>query len=222
MGARRPSAPMPQPCPLSQFGRSATMPRRTAGPKRASGSCILQRETLLGQPTTAPTRLGSRKQRKSFSPPEPALHRANRGWAAPAPWALLLCWVSPVSETHSPRVLLRGEAGFAARTLLRPGPSHAPRASSATQRRGPVATTAPTNLLAAAFCKGKLSSGSKPQPQRTSDGERTQAVFAPGYPLSLGRTGAGLPRLPGPCCFAGGLRRKTLTPHGFSFVGKQD
>lgn len=29
----------------------------------------LQRETLLGQQTTAPTCLGSRKQRKPFSPP---------------------------------------------------------------------------------------------------------------------------------------------------------
>ena len=72
LGPRRPSAPRPQPCPLSQFGRSATMPRRTAGPKRASGSCILQRETLLGQQTTAPTRLGSRKQRKPFSPRPPS------------------------------------------------------------------------------------------------------------------------------------------------------
>ena len=37
-------------------------------PKRASGSCILQRETLLGQQTTALTRLCSGKQRKPFSP----------------------------------------------------------------------------------------------------------------------------------------------------------
>ena len=49
----------------------------------------------------------------------------------------------------------------------------------------------------------------------------TQAVFAPGPPLSIERTGAGLPRLPGPCCFAGGLRCPKPTPHGFSFVGKQ-
>ena len=69
LGARRSSAPSPQPCLLCQLGRSAPRPRRTDGPKRASGSCILQRETLLGQQTTAPTRLGSRKQRKPFSPP---------------------------------------------------------------------------------------------------------------------------------------------------------
>ena len=71
LGARRPSAPRPQPCPLSQLGRAAPKPRRTDGPKRASGSCILQRETLLGQQTTDSTRLRSRKQRKPFSPPAP-------------------------------------------------------------------------------------------------------------------------------------------------------
>ena len=63
LGAQRPSAPRPQPCPLSQLGRSAPRPLRTDGPKLASGSCILQRESLLGQQTTAPTRLGSGKQR---------------------------------------------------------------------------------------------------------------------------------------------------------------
>ena len=42
-------------------------PPRTEGPKGASGSCILQRETLLGQQTTAPTRLHSGKPRYPFS-----------------------------------------------------------------------------------------------------------------------------------------------------------
>ena len=69
LGGRRPSAPRPQPCPLSQLGRSAPRPRHTDGPKRASGSCILQKESLLRQQTTAPMRLGSGKQRKPFSPP---------------------------------------------------------------------------------------------------------------------------------------------------------
>ena len=69
LGARRPSTPTPQPCPLSQLGRSSPKPRRTDGPKRASGGCILQRESLLGQPTTAPTRLGLGKQRKPISLP---------------------------------------------------------------------------------------------------------------------------------------------------------
>ena len=39
----------------------------------------------------------------------PTLSIAQSGAGLPlAPWALLLCWGSPVPETHSPRVLLRG------------------------------------------------------------------------------------------------------------------
>ena len=83
LGARRPSAPRPQPCPLSQLGRSAPRPRRSDSPKRASGSCILQRETLFQQQTTSLKRLGSGKQRKPFSPRPCALHTSKRGWAAP-------------------------------------------------------------------------------------------------------------------------------------------
>ena len=71
MGVRNPSATRPQPCTLSQLVRSAPRPHRTYGPKKSSGSCILQRETLFGQQTTAPTRLRWRKQRKPFSPPAP-------------------------------------------------------------------------------------------------------------------------------------------------------
>ena len=125
LGGRWPHAHSSQPCPLSQLGGTALRSSRTFGPKRASGSCILQRETLLEQQTTAPTRVGSRKQRKPFSPPPHPLHRAKRGWTAPGslgPAALL--GVS-AAETHSPRVFLRGEAGWAGEGLLRRVPSHA-------------------------------------------------------------------------------------------------
>ena len=74
LGARRPSAPRPQPCPLSQLGRSAARPRHTVGPKRASGSYILQSERFFQQQSTAPTRLGSGKQRKPFLPPALRCH----------------------------------------------------------------------------------------------------------------------------------------------------
>ena len=69
LGVLSPSSPRSRPCPLSQHGRSAPRPHRTDGPKRASGSCILQRETLFQQQTTSLKRLGSGKQRKPFSPP---------------------------------------------------------------------------------------------------------------------------------------------------------
>ena len=164
LGARRPSAPRPQPCPLSQLGRSAPRPRRTDGPKRASGSCILQRETLLGQQTTAPTRLGSRKQCKPFSPPAPALHRANRGWATPAPWALLLCWGSPVPEAQSPRVLLRGEAGLGARRPSVPRPQPCPLSQIGRTAPRPLRTDGP-----------KQSSGSCILQRETLLGQQTTA-----------------------------------------------
>ena len=70
-----------------------------------------------------------------------------------------------------------GRQDWAREEVLRPVPSHASCASSAAQRRGPVAPTAPNELLAAAFCKGKLSSGSKPQPQRASDPESNASRF---------------------------------------------
>ena len=92
LGARKPSAPRPQPCHLSQLGRSAPRPRPTDGPKQSSGSCILQRETLLGQQTTAPTRLGSRKQCRPFSPPAPRSPYGEKGLGCPGslgPAALL-------------------------------------------------------------------------------------------------------------------------------------
>ena len=80
---RERSAPRPQPCPLSQLGRSAPRPRRTDGTKRASGGCSVQRENLLGQPTTAPTRLGSGKQGTPFSPPALRSPEGNAGRGCP-------------------------------------------------------------------------------------------------------------------------------------------
>ena len=130
-----------------------------------------------------PQRASDRESNESrFHPRPPALHRANRGWAAPAPWALLLCWGSRVPETHSPRVLLRGEAGLVAPRPSAPRPQPCPRASSATQHRGPVTPTAQNELLGAAFCKVNLCWGSKPQPQRASDRESNASLFCLRHP----------------------------------------
>ena len=191
LGARSPSTPTPQPCPLSQLGRSAPRYGPTDGPKRASGSCIVQRESLLGQPTTAPTCLGSGKQRKPFSPP--ALRspegKAGRG----CPWLPGPCCIAGGLQRPKPsphEFSFVGRQDWAREEVLRPVPSHASCASSAAQRRGPVAPTAPNELLAAAFCKGKLSSGSKPQPQRASDRESNASRFRP-RPPALHRANRG-------------------------------
>ena len=127
LGARSPSGPRPGPCPLSQLGCSARRPRSTDGPKRASGSCILQRESLLRQQTTAPSRLGSGKQRKQFSPLALCSleGKAGRGcpWL-PGPY----CFAGgprrrkPTTQVFS----FVGKQNRAREGLLRPGPSHAP------------------------------------------------------------------------------------------------
>ena len=97
---------------LSQHGRSAPRPPRNGDPKRASGSCILQRETLLG---SKPQPLGALAQESSasgFRPRPCALHRAMRGLVAPGslgPAALL-----GVSGARNP--LPTGSPSWASRT----------------------------------------------------------------------------------------------------------
>ena len=80
------------------------------GKKCASRSCILQRETVLGEQTSAPMQLGSESQRL------PSSHLAldspqgeGVSGLSLAPWALLLEWWSPQLETNSKRLLLHGE-----------------------------------------------------------------------------------------------------------------
>ena len=127
LGTRRPSAPRPQPSPLSQLGRSAPRPCRTDGPKRASGSCLVQRESLLGQKTTAQTRLVSGKQRKPFSPP--ALRSPEGQAVQGCPWLPGPCCFAgglrcPKPTPHG--FSLAGKQDWARESLLRPGRSHAP------------------------------------------------------------------------------------------------
>ena len=179
MGARRPSAPRPQPCPLSQLGRSAPRPRRTEGPKRASCSCTVQRESLLGPPTTAPTRLGSGKQRKLFS--HPALCSPEGTAGRGGPWLPGPCCFAGVSgaliplPTGSPwqgSRIGRAKAFWAHAAAMLPEPARAHSARS-------VEPAAQNKLLVAAFGKGKVSSGSQQQPQRASAQESKASRFRP-------------------------------------------
>ena len=114
--------------PPSQLGRSAPKSRRNGDPKRASGSCTLQRETLLQQQTTASPCLCAETQHKLFPPPAlsyPSIGQSGAGLPL-APWALLLCWGSPEPETHFKRVLLRLEAGLGVRRPSSPKPQQCP------------------------------------------------------------------------------------------------
>ena len=65
---KKPCWPWPFQPPHSQLGRAPPRPYLRNGTKRASRSCILQRETVLGEQTSAPMRLGSGSQRLPSSP----------------------------------------------------------------------------------------------------------------------------------------------------------
>jgi len=200
LGARSPSGPRPQTCPLSQLGRSGLRPRRTDGPKRASGSCIVQRESLLGQPTTAPTRLGSGKQRKPFSPP--ALRspegKAGRG----CPWLPGPCCFAGGLRSRNPLPtgspwrgsrIGRAKAFWAHAPTMPPEPPR-PHIAEALSHRRPK-----TSFWRLHFAKGKSPRAANNSPNAPRLMKATQAVFAPRPPLSRGQSGVGCPWLPGPC-----------------------
>ena len=138
-------------------------------------------------------------------------------------WALLMFWLSPELETNSKRVLLRGEGGFAWKGLVCTGPSHPPRGRYGGTQLGPISETAEISLLGAAFCKGKLCSGSTPQSQFVFAQESNACLFLTS-PCANPRAkeALGCLWLRGHCCFAGGLVSLKPTPNEFSFWEKAD
>ena len=71
---------------------------------------MLQRETGLGEQTSAPMRLGSGSQRLPSSHLDLGSPQGQGGSGLPlAPWALLLGWWSPQLETNSKCLLFGGE-----------------------------------------------------------------------------------------------------------------
>ena len=103
----------PQPPNLSQLGREPPRSYLRNGRNLASRSCILQRETVLGEQTSTPMGLSSRNQRLPISPLALCSPQGQGGSGLPlAPWALLLGWCSLQLETNSKRVLLWGEGWF--------------------------------------------------------------------------------------------------------------
>ena len=83
--------------------------------------------------------------------------------------------------------------------------------------------TAQNALLGAAFCKGKLCSGNKPQPQCFLAQDRSACLFlTQPHPPHKAKEGLGCLWLRGHCCLAGGLRSLKSTPNVFSFAEKAD
>ena len=64
---KKPCLQWPKQPTRSLLGRDPPRAYLRSGPKRASRSCILQRETVLGDQTSAPMRLGSGSWRWSSS-----------------------------------------------------------------------------------------------------------------------------------------------------------
>ena len=213
----------PQPCPLSQLGRSAPRPRRTDGPKRASGSCILQTESLLGQQTTAPSRRAQKSNASRFRHWPSALQRAKRGGAAPGslgPAALLV-----VSGHRNP--LPRGSPwwgsrfGHAKAFCAQAAAMHPEPARPLSARPG--RTDKPKRASSGCIRQRESQLGQQSTAAtRLSSGRQRKPFSPPALRSPEDKEGWGCPWLPGPCCFAGGLRCPKPTPHGFSLAGKQD
>ena len=82
---------------------------------------------------------------------------------------------------------------------------------------------AQNSLVGAAFCKGKLCSGNKPEPPcgLAQDPSACLVLTWASAPNRV-KEGLGCLRLLGHCCLAGGLRRWKPTPNVFSSAEKAD
>ena len=126
----------------------------------------MQRETGLGEQTSAPMRPGSGSQRLPSSHLALGSPRAKEGLGCL--WLRGPCCLAGGLRTlkPTPNVFSFTErADLASRSPGCTGPSNPAIASSGEPHLGPSSETAQNALLGAAFCKGKLCSGNKPQPQ---------------------------------------------------------
>ena len=137
----------------------------------------------------------------AFFSPSRLVSRGQRGSGLPlAPWALLLCSWSPELETHSERVLLRGEAGVGRKMPSGRRPQQSPRSQLESSATRPYLTL-----------RSKLHAGSCIRESSTLLGEQTTAPMRlciakqrfPFSPLDLwtpyAKGSLGCLWLPGPC-----------------------
>ena len=171
---------MPQPCPLSLLGRSAPRSPRNGDPKRASWSCILQRETLLGS-KPQPLRASAQESSASLFRPRPcALHRAMRGWAAPGslgPAALL-----GVSGARNP--LPTGSPSWASRTgrtkaFCALGPAMPPEAARLLSAEAPSHLRPKTSFWELHPAKGTSPWQQTTTPRRLGSGKQCKPFLPP-------------------------------------------
>ena len=123
-GLKIPCVHWPHHPTFRQLGRDPARAHLRKGTKLVSGSCILESETLLGKPSSAPMCVCSGKQRFPVFPLGLCLPKGQGGSGLPpAPWALVLCWWSLEVETSSKRALLCGEGGWGLKILVCTGPT---------------------------------------------------------------------------------------------------
>ena len=116
----------------------------------------------------------------AFFSPSPLVSRGQCGAGLPlAPWALLFCWSSPEMETHSNGFLLRGEAGVGRKMPSGRRPQQVPRSQLGRSAPRPHLTHGSKHHSGAAFWKGRLSSGNKPQPQCAFAQQSNVYLFLP-------------------------------------------
>ena len=131
---------------------------------------------------TSPNGPKLRKAVQDVFTPRPCAPIGRCGAGLPLdPWALLLCWGSPEPETHSPRVLLRGECrigcakGFCAQASAMPPEPAQPHSAEAPSQRRPKKSF--WELDSAKGNSPCAANHSLSVPRRRKS---TQAVFAPG------------------------------------------
>ena len=223
IGRAKPSAPRPQPCPQASSAAQRRGPIAPMARKNLLAAAFCKGKLSSGS-KPQPQRASDRESNASRFRPRPhALHSAKRGWPAPGslgPAALLGVSSArnlvPMSSPSWGGRIGRAKKFCAQSPAMPPVPAR-PLSAEAPSHRRPQ-----TSFWQLHSAKGNSRRAANHSPNAPRIEKATQAVFAPVPLLSIGRTGAALPRLPGPCCFAGGLRCPKPTPHGFSFVGKQD
>ena len=125
-------------------------------------------------------------------------------------------------ETDSRRVFLGGESGLGPRSPSGPRPQPCPLSQLSRSGRVPVAPTAQNELLAAAFCKGKVSSGSKQHGQRASAQKSNASRFRTRpFALLRAKRGSAVPGSLGPTALPGVSGHRNPLPRGSPWWGSR-
>ena len=167
--------------PLSQIGHSAPRSPRNGDPKRASGSCILQRETLLGSKPQLQRASTQESTAIRFRHWPSALHRAQLSWATPGslgPAALLGVSCTRITlHTGSPSW---GSRIGSAKAVCAQAPAMPPEPARPLSAEVLSQWQPKTSFLELHPAKGNSPRAANHSPNAPPLRKAAQAVFAPG------------------------------------------